>query len=88
MPIAYDDEEGFVVIPDDCPDCNQPLCDTGCDAPGCPGRCCMDCGTGCDLDFLGDEGECARAIADESPEDHLARVNRERAAFGLSPVGE
>lgn len=85
MVVYYDDEAGEIAIMSDyCDDCEEPLYDTGCDAPGCTGRCCMDCGTGCDLEMMGDEGRCARAIAAESDEDRGARVNAERAAFGLS----
>lgn len=89
MPVRYDDEtSGFVIESDHCQDCNQPLYDSGCDAPGCNGYACPDCGTGCDLDFAPEgEGRCAAASEDESDEEYDARVKRERAAFGLSPIG-
>jgi hypothetical protein len=87
MAVYYDtDAEEFAISPDDCEDCGEPLYDTGCDAPGCQGRCCMDCATGCDIEIIGEGGRCATALAGESDEDYDARVNAERAAFGLSPV--
>lgn len=86
MAVYYDTTTGrFMISPEECGDCGAPLYDTGCDAPGCAARCCMDCGTGCDLE-LDDEGQCATASAAESDEDHEARVNAERAAFGLRPL--
>jgi hypothetical protein len=90
MPVQYDyDSDSLVVYPDDCPDCGQPFYMSGCDAPGCPGLACQDCGTGCDLDFVDaeDGGRCATALDDEDEEDHEERINAERAAFGLSPTG-
>lgn len=87
MAVYYDTEaEEFMIGPDDCPDCNEPLYDTGCDAPGCQGRCCMNCGTGCDLELMGEEGRCATALTEESDGEYEARVDAERAAFGLPPV--
>lgn len=46
-----------------CPDCDQPAYDSGCEADGCNGWGCPDCGTGCDLDFVSaeDGGRCADA---------------------------
>lgn len=86
MVVAYDDETGgFVIDPDFC-DCGEPLADTGCDAPGCSGRSCVECGTGCDIEFAPDDGRCARRLAEESDEEYEARIDRERSAFGLSPV--
>ena len=86
MPIIYDEESGGLALQSEfCEDCTRPLYDTGCDAPGCHGLCCMECGTGCDID-LDDTGRCATALAGESDEDYDARVNAERAAFGLSPL--
>ncbi|MEV4784072.1 hypothetical protein AB0K53_01210 [Streptomyces tuirus] len=53
-----------------CPDCGQPAYDSGCDAPGCNGWGCPDCGTGCDLDFVGDdESRCAQAAAEADEEE-------------------
>jgi hypothetical protein len=87
MPIIYDEESGgLAVASETCADCGAPLYDTGCDAPGCNGYCCMNCGTGCDIDIDGDSGRCSAALSAESDEDYDARVNAERAAFGLSPV--
>lgn len=53
-----------------CPDCEQPAYDSGCEAAGCTGWGCPDCGTGCDLDFASaeDGGRCARAQEDEDGE--------------------
>ena len=85
MSIGYDDETcGFTFISPNCGDCGQPRYDTGCDAPGCDGHQCDACGSGCDRDNPG--GSCARALAAESEDEYTARVNRGRAAFGLSPV--
>ncbi|ACU71906.1 hypothetical protein Caci_2997 [Catenulispora acidiphila DSM 44928] len=87
MPIGYDHEtSGLAFIADTCEDCGEPLYFSGCDAPGCTGFGCQDCGTGCDLDFMGDDGTCAQAIAEEDQEDHDERINAERAVFGLSPI--
>lgn len=58
-------------VPDErgCPDCEQDAYFSGCEAPGCNGYGCPDCGTGCDLDFLDDdESTCAQAIADDDEE--------------------
>lgn len=88
MAIGYDAEsEGFAVIPDECPDCESPLYDTGCDAPGCNGRSCLECGTGCDLEVDPQSGKCATALDEETDDEYAARVDMERAAFGLPPVG-
>jgi hypothetical protein len=89
MVVRYDHEiNGFVVEPDECGGCGEPLYDSGCAAPGCNGRACQDCGTGCDLDFVdADEGgRCAAAIAEEDEDERDARIDAERAAFGLSPL--
>ncbi len=87
MTIRFDtDADSFVIDPDHL-DCGHPRYDTCCDAPGCPGSCCWECGTGCDAEF-DKNGRCATAKAAESDEDHTARINRERAAFGLSPIDE
>ena len=85
MPIIYDEESDSLAVASETCECGKPYYDTGCDAPGCRGFCCLDCGTGCDIDF-DDTGRCATALAGESDEDYDARVNAERAAFGLSPV--
>lgn len=49
-----------------CPDCGEPAYDSGCEADGCNGWGCQDCGTGCDLDFLDADngGRCAAADQD------------------------
>lgn len=86
MPVYYDEESGSIAIGSEYCECGEPLYDTGCDAPGCRGYCCMDCGTGCDLEFDPEDGRCARASAAESDEDYDARVDAERAAFGLRPL--
>lgn len=87
MPVYYDtDAESFAIAPENCSDCGAPLYDTGCDAPGCLGFRCNECGTGCDVDIEPQDGTCARALADETDEDYTARINAERAAFGLSPL--
>jgi hypothetical protein len=86
MPVRYDTDDGFTIDSETCEDCGSPLYDTGCDARGCNGFCCMECGTGCDIEFAPEDGRCATALAEESDEDYDARVNAERAAFGLSPV--
>ena len=86
MPVRYDYDDGFTIVSETCEDCGQPLYDTGCDAPRCNGFCCMDCGTGCDIEFDRENGRCATALAGESDEDYTVRVNAERAAFGLSPI--
>jgi anaerobic selenocysteine-containing dehydrogenase len=84
MAVYYDAEaEGFAIAPDDCEGCGEPLYDTGCDAPGCLGRCCMQCGTGCDIEFVPEDGRCATALDDEGDEEYADRINAERAAFGL-----
>lgn len=88
MPVYYDDTEStYAISPDNCGDCGEPLYDTGCDAPGCSARCCMSCGTGCDIELDPDKGRCATALDEESDSEYEARVDRERAAFGLPPVG-
>ena len=86
MTVGFDTTtDQFVVHPEDCPHCEQPLYFSGCDAPGCSSWGCQDCGTGCDLDFV-DDGDCATALAEEDPNDRQERQNRERAAFGLPPL--
>lgn len=53
-----------------CHGCGQDAYDSGCEAPGCNGYGCPDCGTGCDIDFLDDdESQCAQAIAEAGDED-------------------
>lgn len=84
MVVRYDDTLGsFLIESDNCETCGDPLSDTGCDAPGCNGRFCDRCGTGCDLQSDPASGECATFAAVETPEQKQARHNRERAAFGL-----
>lgn len=88
MAIRFDtDADEFVIDPDRCPECGSPLYDTGCDAPGCNSLWCPDCGTGCDIEADPDSGRCANASAAESDDDYEDRVNAERAAFGLAPIG-
>ena len=67
--------------------CEQAMDDTGCDAPGCTGFACPECGGGCDREAAGDHGRCAQALAAEPEDERNARFDRERAAFGLPPVG-
>lgn len=83
MAISYHDAtSGFVIVPDECPDCGGPRYDTGCDAPGCHAAAFPCCGTGCDIEFEG--GRCATALAEEDEPDRAERIDRERAAFGLT----
>lgn len=92
--IFYDDEAAqFDSAPDHCPNCDdgeQSLDtarnDTGCDAPGCGGFSYDCCGIGCDWGHPG--SRCEAAAAAESEQDRTDRVNRERAAFGLSEVND
>jgi hypothetical protein len=89
MPIQATADGGLEIFDaSTCPECEETgtLSDTGCDAPGCRGWQCIECGWGCDVDTNPDGGRCAAAQAAESDEDHTARVNGERAAFGLSPL--
>jgi len=87
VPVYYDSETGtFAIASDHCTDCGESFYDTGCDAPGCRGFCCLDCGTGCDIEMDPDDGRCASALAAESEDDRDARVDAERAAFGLRPL--
>lgn len=84
MPVYYDHQMGtFAVAPDECPDCGQPWCDTGCTAPDCLGLSCPDCDIGCDLGTTPDGGQCARAAAAETQEHLDRRIAAERAAWGL-----
>jgi hypothetical protein len=86
MPVIFNTSTGTLgIVSEYCPDCGEPLYDTGCGADGCLGYRCNDCGTGCDVD-LDEGGRCATALAEESDEDNAERVNAERAAFGLSPI--
>jgi hypothetical protein len=86
MAVRYDvDSESYVIESDGCPLCGQPLYLSSCDAPGCSGAGCENCGTGCDFEFL-DDGDCAQAVAAMSDEERAERANAERAAFGLSPI--
>ena len=64
------------------------LYDTGCDAPGCRGYVCYGCGTGCDIEADPEHGQCATALAAESDEDYDARIDAERAAFGLPALSQ
>jgi hypothetical protein len=87
MPVYYDTQGGsFAVASEFCGECEEPLYDTGCDAPGCLGYRCVNCGTGCDIDIAPEDGTCAGRVASESDEEYTERVNAERAAFGLSPL--
>lgn len=89
MAIGYDDESGGIAfIPNNCEDCGEPLYDTSCDAAGCSGRACVDCGTGCDIEFAPEDGRCATSLAEEGDDEYDARLDRERAFFGLPPVAE
>ena len=84
MPIYYDDDAGVLAIGSEyCGDCGAALYDTGCAAPACRGYVCYGCGTGCDIEADPEHGRCATALAAESAEDHDARIDAERAAFGL-----
>ncbi len=85
--IYYDEDAGALALGSTtCPDCDAPMYDTGCDAPGCRGWQCADCGTGCDQGYPG--SRCDAAIAGEGDEEYAARVNAGRAAFGLGPAPE
>lgn len=87
MALYYDTEtEDFDISPDNCQDCGDPLYDTGCDAPGCQGRSCVSCGTGCDIEVAPETGRCASALAEEPEDDRQVRFDKERAAFGLPPL--
>lgn len=86
MPISFDTVlDEFTIEPNVC-GCGSPLYESGCTAPGCSGRGCQECGTGCDLDFV-DDGRCATALAEEDDDERDERLNRERAAFGLPRIG-
>lgn len=85
MPIGFNVNDGFYIQSPTC-ECGGPLEETGCDAPGCRALACEDCGTGCDRGFPG--SRCDEAAEQESDEDYTARVNAERAAFGLRPLSE
>lgn len=56
-------------VPDDrgCPHCEDDAYFSGCDAGGCNGWGCPDCGSGCDLDFVDAEGggRCAGALEEQ-----------------------
>lgn len=90
MPVYFDTTtRGFAVFDENrCPDCGaqESLDDTGCDAPGCRGYACPDCGWGCDLPVNGDQGACGAALAAETPEARQARSDTERAGWGLPPL--
>jgi hypothetical protein len=87
MPVHYDTgAEEFTISPGHCGDCGDSFYDTGCDAPGCNGQWCVNCGTGCDIEADPDDGRCASALDEESDEAYMARIDAERAAFGLSPI--
>lgn len=59
-------------VPDErgCPDCEGDSYFSGCEADGCNGYGCPDCGTGCDLDFVDaeDGGRCASSLDEEDDE--------------------
>lgn len=86
MPMTHHQDGEYVVIPDECPDCDEPLYDSGCDAPGCHGRGCQGCGWGCDWDFAEGNGRCGQAAEAEGGEERDSRVNAERVAFGLDSL--
>lgn len=83
MAIGFNDKSGFVIVLDQCPDHGDWRYDTGCSAPGCNAAyftCCPE--DGCDIEN-GDDSRCVKALAAESEQDQAARIDRERAAFGL-----
>lgn len=88
MSIYYDyTREEFGTSPDQCPDCGPDgdwRYDTSCAAPGCSGAQYGCCGRGCDTGLPG--SRCDAAAEAESVEDRDARIDRERAAFGLAPL--
>jgi len=89
MPVYYDENAGTLAIgSDDCESCGSPnYYDTGCAAPGCMGRYCTDCYAGCDIEARSfGRSRCEDALDAESDEEAAARVNAERAAFGLTPI--
>lgn len=53
-----------------CPHCGDDAYFSGCDAPGCNGWGCPDCGEGCDLDFVDaeDGGRCAGVLGEDDEE--------------------
>lgn len=84
-PVMYNDSAGsFEIFDPTC--CEQPMVDTGCDAPGCRGFACEECGAGCDIE-MGEVGLCWTALLAESAEARAARHDRERVAFGLPSAG-
>ena len=61
-----------------CPDCREPVYDSGCQAPGCNGWGCPDCGSGCDLEFVSADmgGQCsAYADGEDAVDEYLADEN-------------
>ncbi len=87
MAIGYMDGFGFEIVPDQCPDHGEYRYDTGCSAPNCNAAsfsCCPE--DGCDIEYP--DSKCAQAVAAESEQDRADRINRERAAFGLSPIND
>lgn len=84
MPVMWDDEQQRFVVFNPV-HCDTDMYDTSCDAPGCTGFECTECGAGCDIERDPEMGLCAKRIARESPEDAAARRARERTAWGLSP---
>ena len=90
--LFYDTGSGeFDVAPDFCPVCDDgdqdienARNDTGCDAPGCQGYSYDCCGRGCGWGWP--DSRCQAAAASESSEAREDRINRERAAFGLSSL--
>jgi hypothetical protein len=86
-PVVWHDESGEArIYSDTCADCGQPLYDTGCGAADCPGLTCLDCCIGCDIETAPEGGQCAQTIAAETEEERAARIDRERAAWGLPPI--
>jgi hypothetical protein len=89
MTVYFDSTtDALAVAADNCGTCGQSLYQSGCTARGCNGLGCEDCGLGCDLDFVSaaEGGRCATALAQEPEQDREARINAERAKFGLSPT--
>lgn len=86
-PVMWDDDSRtFFVFDERC--CGIYMYDTGCDAIGCTGYVCEQCGKGCTDLADPERGDCAMARRGESAEDHLARVNRQREGFGLRPIDQ
>lgn len=62
-----------------CPYCGEPAYDSGCEAPGCNGWGCPDCGAGCDLDFVSaeDGGQCSAYRDQEDEVDEYLNADEE-----------